>query len=298
MSRNRDAELGRDRKAARRRGGFTLVELLVVIGIIAILISVLLPVLSNARRAGYKAKCSANLKSLGDAYKMYQMDNRGWWPPAWQQYKQVNPPFTPGSGKADKRWFDFVGKYVLGAQIKKQELNYNGTQTPSLEPQIWTEPVWHGDNAIWGCPNWDRVGRKADGTVGDVEGGNAIFWPGYLQNKFPFAPKTTPTTEALTAGDPVPRGFYKYTQYTRQSERALLFEAVSHTWVAADTWPYKADGSDWPKTPTLNFPIDFNRHGRYKTGNKFADPALNMLFCDGHVETVSARQAWKAIRMD
>ena len=99
----------------------------------------------------------------------------------------------------------------------------------------------------------------------------------------------------------MPPGFFKYTQYKRQGERALLFEAVSHTWspISANlgtTWPFKPEGTkDFPKTPDLYFCLDFNRHGRNKTGNKATDPSLNMLFCDGHAATVSAREAWRAI---
>jgi prepilin-type N-terminal cleavage/methylation domain-containing protein/prepilin-type processing-associated H-X9-DG protein len=292
----------------RRRSGFTLVELLVVIGIIAILISVLLPSLNAARRAGYKTKCLSNLKTLGDAYKLYQLDNKGFWPPAWQQYTRTVPPGTIGA-TCDKRWFDFVAKYVVGKQIGG-EMNWNGTQLTSLEPQLWSEPTWHGDNALWGCPMWERVGRDVNGNVTSVgDSGNAIFWPGYLMNKYPFAPKpvsaTAPQIEALdttSATKEVPKGFTKYTQWTRQSERALLFEAMSHTWSPGSlTWPYKpenASGQDFPKTPSLFMPLDFNRHGKNKTGNKATDPSLNMLFADGHCEFLSARQAWKAIRQD
>lgn len=284
--------------------GFTLVELLVVIGIIAILISVLLPTLAQARKAGYKVKCLSNMRQLGDAYKFYAGDNKGYWPPAWQQYKRSIPPGTIDA-TCDKRWFDFVAKYIVGKMTRNEEMNFNGTQLASLEWQIWKEPIWHSDTAIWGCPMWERVGRDANGNVAYVENGNAIFWPGYLQNPYPFAPKLSPKTEVFT-GTYVPPGFYKATQYTRWSERALLFESMSHTFSPGSVpgitdvtkWPYKpenASGADFPAVPSLYWAIDFNRHGRYKTGNKPGDKSLNVLFCDGHAETVNAREAWKAI---
>ena len=59
---------------------FTLVELLVVIGIIAVLISILLPSLSRARESANSVKCLANLKQLGSTMLMYCNDNRGRFP--------------------------------------------------------------------------------------------------------------------------------------------------------------------------------------------------------------------------
>jgi prepilin-type processing-associated H-X9-DG protein/prepilin-type N-terminal cleavage/methylation domain-containing protein len=59
-----------------RRFAFTLVELLVVIGIIAVLISLLLPALSKARESGVAAKCASNLHQLAIASFNYSSDNR------------------------------------------------------------------------------------------------------------------------------------------------------------------------------------------------------------------------------
>src|ERR1700760_4020079 len=64
----------------RRLKGFTLVELLVVIGIIALLISILLPSLNKARKAAYTLKCQSNMKQIAMAMIQYIGDNKGHFP--------------------------------------------------------------------------------------------------------------------------------------------------------------------------------------------------------------------------
>jgi prepilin-type N-terminal cleavage/methylation domain-containing protein/prepilin-type processing-associated H-X9-DG protein len=63
-----------------RTKGFTLVELLVVIGIIAVLVGILLPALNRARESGRRVTCLSNMRQLGMAFMMYVQENKGRFP--------------------------------------------------------------------------------------------------------------------------------------------------------------------------------------------------------------------------
>src|SRR5512133_3508253 len=92
----------------RPQHGFTLVELLVVIGIIAVLISILLPSLARARESATNVACLSNLRQMGNAFMMYANENQSKLPVGlWTGW-------TPAPENDQTRWYQLINPYAGG----------------------------------------------------------------------------------------------------------------------------------------------------------------------------------------
>jgi prepilin-type N-terminal cleavage/methylation domain-containing protein len=130
-----------ERTRIRRRGAFTLVELLVVIGIIAVLIAILLPALNRARAQSMKVQCASNMRQVGMCLLTYMDQNSGYLFPnnmGWgNQTVYLN---TPNDGSMVSNGYDLVLKYP--------------DQSNSYHYNVWTTMVFAGvwDPPIMICP--------------------------------------------------------------------------------------------------------------------------------------------------
>lgn len=166
-------------------GGFTLIELLVVIAIIAILASLLLPVLGAAKEKSQRTGCINNLKQLGVATFMYAEEFEGRLPP-WRGYRTDNT--------RDDMSQSHYCRYV-----------YTGTSTKTyVRPDFNQPPNCYFENAGY------FYGMKL------VADGRVYFCPGFKTGPYSVADYSPPLTTWYDSGAPVVRSSYFYNPRPRQ----------------------------------------------------------------------------------
>jgi prepilin-type N-terminal cleavage/methylation domain-containing protein/prepilin-type processing-associated H-X9-DG protein len=293
----------------RKNKAFTLVELLVVIGIIALLISILLPALSKAKKSANSAKCLSDLRQVVTGFQFYAADYRGAIPVTKQEYPDLGGTTAASfPGTTDTLyWQQQVGQYIAKAKLA-DKVDFSEAQ----------------NTVLWGCVEWD--GRRSTSAGGSV-GGVSIYDNGYGMNALlgttadfpaPGVSWSHSNSAMRSVANNVIGKYYRFGSITNPAERVLV--ADGQLWVlysrtintgGINTHPggYVDPNQVYALFTALEgiTDFDFYRHASKRpTGKvqrngfdfweKTGQVAANAAFCDGHAETLTSfEQAYRGV---
>jgi len=288
-----------------RRKAFTLVELLVVIGIIAVLIGILMPGLSAARRQANSVKCMAALREIGSGFHQYAIAHKGVWPMA-RHDQHAAPETYPLPTGAQLRWQDRLLPFISNSPMNANtmtDLTFNAASNPDILTRM-------RETVLWGCPEWRK--QNEEGLASSDN-----FRSGYSMNAYTLMPDVVDgsgrayVTSGGTGTPPMnTRGrYFKVTQWTKPSDRLLIADGVQDflqcglrakgTLTRSVEW-YPFDES-FTNIQNVHIWMDTARHGpqsaqgqAHKQDVYTNKRWINVLFCDGHVAPCSLTEAWQA----
>lgn len=201
--------------------GFTLVELLVVIGIIALLVGILLPALSRARENASRVVCMSNVRQLATAFNLYTGDNKGWFPsPAVfggpgataLGYGNATTP-APDGYPAD--WIGWPEDWIVWR---------NKTPNDPLRGAIVKYLGNPSSGKVMMCPSDDGEYRRIPNTDGTIYPYSYVMnsYMSFGTNSNPHVPQTI-TTPKNNLRFPLDAAF-KISQVHKASEKIIVYE--------------------------------------------------------------------------